>query len=111
MLNRRALLGAGLLAGVPVGASACTAASPPPRGFDPADWASVRSQFALDPAYGQFAAFVLAPAPAQVREAIRTHRDALDADPDYTPPGGASPTRPYARPPPATWARSRARSR
>ncbi|GAA4948675.1 selenocysteine lyase/cysteine desulfurase [Nonomuraea thailandensis] len=91
MLNRRALLGAGLLAGVPVGASACTAASPPPRGFDPADWASVRSQFALDPAYGQFAAFVLAPAPAQVREAIRTHRDALDADPDYTPPGGASP--------------------
>ncbi|MFB4271967.1 aminotransferase class V-fold PLP-dependent enzyme [Nonomuraea sp. GTA35] len=90
MLNRRALLGAGLLAGVPAGASACTAGSPPPRSFDPADWASVRSQFTLDPAYGQFAAFVLAPAPAQVREAIRTHRDALDADPEYTPPGGPS---------------------
>ncbi|TYB70337.1 aminotransferase class V-fold PLP-dependent enzyme [Nonomuraea sp. PA05] len=91
MLNRRTLLGAGLLAG----ASACTAEpsppSAPPRSFDPADWASVRSQFALDPAYGQFAAFVLAPAPAQVREAIRTHRDGLDADPEYTPPGGGSP--------------------
>ncbi|MEV0825429.1 aminotransferase class V-fold PLP-dependent enzyme [Nonomuraea rubra] len=91
MLNRRALLGAGLLAGVPAAASACTAESPPPRSFDPADWASVRSQFTLDPAYAQFAAFVLAPAPAQVREAIRTHRDALDADPEYTPPGGGSP--------------------
>ncbi|GAA3650939.1 pyoverdine-tailoring periplasmic protein PvdN [Nonomuraea antimicrobica] len=89
MLTRRSLLGAGLL----TGAAACTADAPatPPgnAAFDPADWASVRSQFALDPAYGQFAAFVLAPAPAPVREAIRTHRDALDADPHYTPPGGA----------------------
>ncbi|MGR6917204.1 aminotransferase class V-fold PLP-dependent enzyme [[Actinomadura] parvosata] len=87
MLNRRALLGAGLLAGV----TGCTTGSPAPRSFDPADWASVRAQFALDPAYAQFAAFVLAPAPAPVREAIRRHRDALDADPEYTPPGRAEP--------------------
>ncbi|MEV0386153.1 aminotransferase class V-fold PLP-dependent enzyme [Nonomuraea sp. NPDC050643] len=93
MLNRRALLGAGMLAGV----SACTATSPAPpeaareAAFDPSDWASVRAQFALDPAYAQFAAFVLAPAPAPVRETIRAHRDALDADPEYTPPGTRSP--------------------
>jgi selenocysteine lyase/cysteine desulfurase len=34
---------------------------------------------------------VLAPAPAPVREAIRTHRDALDADPEYTPRGDQPP--------------------
>ncbi|MFI7453366.1 aminotransferase class V-fold PLP-dependent enzyme [Nonomuraea sp. NPDC049714] len=90
-LNRRALLGAGMLAGV----AACTATpSPTPEGspsFAPDDWASVRAQFTLDPAYGQFAAFVLAPAPATVREAIRRHRDGLDADPHYLPGGNASP--------------------
>ncbi|MGW0803748.1 aminotransferase class V-fold PLP-dependent enzyme [Nonomuraea sp. NPDC002799] len=85
-LNRRALLGAGMLAG----AAACTDArpTPAPTGFDPRDWGSVRAQFALDPAYAQFAAFVLAPSPAPVRQAIRTHRDALDADPEYAPEGG-----------------------
>ncbi|MEV0308869.1 aminotransferase class V-fold PLP-dependent enzyme [Nonomuraea fuscirosea] len=91
MLNRRTLLGAGVLSGV----AACTADSPKPRpaatAFDPADWASVRAQFALDPAAAHFAAFVLAPAPAPVRQAIATHRDALDADPEYTPPGGEFP--------------------
>ncbi|SEH00661.1 Selenocysteine lyase/Cysteine desulfurase [Nonomuraea solani] len=92
-LNRRALLGAGMLAGV----AACTStaapapAKPAPGRFDPSDWASVRAQFTLDPAYGQFAAFVLAPAPAPVRETIRAHRDALDADPEYTPPGSGEP--------------------
>lgn len=93
-LNRRALLGAGMLAGV----SACTVspspANPSPTeapAFDPSDWASVRAQFALDPAVAQFAAFVLAPGPAPVREAIRRHRDALDADPEYLPPGGREP--------------------
>ncbi|TDD33142.1 aminotransferase class V-fold PLP-dependent enzyme [Nonomuraea terrae] len=97
-LNRRTLLGAGMLAGVPACAASPSPANPSPRNpspgnnasraFDPTHWASVRAQFALDPAYGQFAAFVLAPAPAPVREAIRTHRDALDADPEYIPPGG-----------------------
>lgn len=88
-VDRRTLLGAGMLAGM---AAACTTAKPPAKPeFDPGDWASVRAQFALNPAYGQFAAFVLAPAPAPVREAIARHRDALDADPEYTPPGGQTP--------------------
>ncbi|WP_188193910.1 aminotransferase class V-fold PLP-dependent enzyme [Nonomuraea sp. SYSU D8015] len=88
-LNRRALLGTGVLAGV----AACTpvpatpAPTPKKTTFDPTDWVSVRAQFMLDPAYAQFAAFVLAPAPAAVREAIGKHRDGLDADPEYTPPG------------------------
>ncbi|MGN9840471.1 aminotransferase class V-fold PLP-dependent enzyme [Nonomuraea sp. H19] len=89
-LNRRALLGTGVLAGV----AACTSTPTPARqrpAFDPGDWASVRAQFAMDPAYAQFAAFVLAPAPAPVRETIRTYRDGLDADPEYTPPGNQAP--------------------
>lgn len=98
-LNRRALLGAGMLAGV----SACTAtptpAAPPTTSgaslkappFDPKDWANVRAQFALDPALAHFAAFVLAPAPALVREAIERHRAGLDADPHYLPPGDSAP--------------------
>ncbi|NRQ30401.1 aminotransferase class V-fold PLP-dependent enzyme [Nonomuraea sp. NN258] len=85
-MNRRALLSAGVLAGV----AACTSTPPaapskPAASFDPRDWASVRAQFTLDPAYGQFAAFVLAPHPAPVREAIKRHREGLDADPEYTP--------------------------
>ncbi|WP_336208913.1 aminotransferase class V-fold PLP-dependent enzyme [Nonomuraea sp. LPB2021202275-12-8] len=85
-LNRRALLGTGMLAGV----AACTSSPPPatPKQappFDPQDWASVRAQFAFDQAFGQFAAFVLAPAPAMVREAVQKHRAGLDADPHYLP--------------------------
>ncbi|MEV6038683.1 aminotransferase class V-fold PLP-dependent enzyme [Nonomuraea sp. NPDC052116] len=88
-MDRRTLLGAGMLAGL---ANGCTTSTPAVKPkFDPGDWASVRAQFALDPAYGQFAAFVLAPAPAPVRETIAKHRDALDADPEYTPPGAQSP--------------------
>ncbi|MGV9379904.1 aminotransferase class V-fold PLP-dependent enzyme [Nonomuraea sp. NPDC003707] len=88
-MDRRTLLGAGMLAGL---ASGCTTSTPAVKPeFDPGDWASVRAQFALDPAFGQFAAFVLAPAPAPVRETIAKHRDALDADPEYTPPGAQSP--------------------
>ncbi|MEU4574252.1 aminotransferase class V-fold PLP-dependent enzyme [Nonomuraea sp. ATR24] len=103
-LNRRALLGAGVLASV----AACTSspaaspAAPPPSAgasaggsaggsappFDPQDWESVRAQFALDPKYAQFAAFILAPAPAMVREAVQKHRDALDRNPHYLPDGG-----------------------
>ncbi|MFG3438605.1 aminotransferase class V-fold PLP-dependent enzyme [Nonomuraea sp. NPDC047897] len=94
-LNRRALLGTGLLAGVSACTSTPTPAAPPavsqPPPFDPRDWASVRAQFALDPRVAQFAAFVLAPAPAPVRAAIERHRAGLDADPHYLPPGGDAP--------------------
>ncbi|WP_084958252.1 aminotransferase class V-fold PLP-dependent enzyme [Thermoactinospora rubra] len=91
-LTRRTLLGAGLLGPV----AACTSAPAPARDA-PAledwadDWASVRAQFALKPDLAHFAAFVLAPHPAPVRQAIQRHRDALDADPHYVPAGGANP--------------------
>jgi selenocysteine lyase/cysteine desulfurase len=100
-LNRRALLGAGVLAGVaactssPPAAPASQAAQTPP--FDPENWSSVRAQFALDPELAHFSAFVLAPAPALVREAIRKHRDGLDADPHYLPAGDSSPDRTVRR--------------
>jgi len=49
--------------------------------LDPADWRSVRAQFALDPGLHHFAGFVLAPHPRPVREAIERHRRALDRNP------------------------------
>ena len=49
--------------------------------LDPADWRSVRAQFALDPNLHHFAGFVLAPHPRPVREAIERHRRALDRNP------------------------------
>ncbi|WP_283132892.1 aminotransferase class V-fold PLP-dependent enzyme [Rhizohabitans arisaemae] len=88
--TRRALLGGGVLAGV-AGLAGCTAtgsepAQPPRKDtaapFDPADWDSVRAQFALDPALAHFAAFTLAAHPAPVRAAVERHRQGLDADTD-----------------------------
>ncbi|MBV1851993.1 aminotransferase class V-fold PLP-dependent enzyme [Catellatospora tritici] len=49
--------------------------------LDPQDWASVRTQFALDPAVAHFDAFVFASPPATVRAAIDNHRTQLDRDP------------------------------
>ncbi|WP_113700566.1 aminotransferase class V-fold PLP-dependent enzyme [Nonomuraea lactucae] len=91
-LNRRALLGAGALAGV----AACASTPSPPfpskaPPFEPKDWASVRAQFTLDPGLAHFSAFVLAPAPALVRETIQRHRAGLDADPHYLPRGDPAP--------------------
>ncbi|GIH94722.1 aminotransferase class V-fold PLP-dependent enzyme [Planobispora siamensis] len=93
-VGRRALLGAGLLAGAGAALAGCTSdgsgdrpatadtgradGSAPP--FDPASWESVRAQFALDPGYAQFAAYVLASHPAPVRRAVEEHRRGLDAD-------------------------------
>jgi selenocysteine lyase/cysteine desulfurase len=78
VIGRRSLLGAGLGATL----AGCTAAPSPPESkrFDPGDWESVRGQFALDPGYAHFAAFVLAAHPAPVRAAIERHRAGLDAD-------------------------------
>lgn len=102
--TRRALIGAGLSGGAAlvVGCDAGTEARPqaaPPEDaaasstpsaelavpdFDPADWASVRAQFPLDPAAAQFAAFVLSPHTAQVDAAIEFHRARLGFDTEGT---------------------------
>lgn len=52
--------------------------------FDPADWASVRAQFPLDPATAQLAAYVLSPHTAQVNAAIDFHRARLGFDTEAT---------------------------
>ncbi len=48
---------------------------------DLSDWAAVRAQFALDPAYLHFASFFIASHPAPVREALEGYRRAIDANP------------------------------
>jgi selenocysteine lyase/cysteine desulfurase len=87
-LSRRAFLGLASAVGGLAALGACSgggdgdgdgdagAAAAP---FDPEDWASVRDQFALDPATAHFAAFVLAAHPRSVAEAVERHRTGLDA--------------------------------
>jgi len=78
-LTRRGLLG-GTAAGLAALSSCDTDddnPSPPPP-FDPRNWASIRAQFALDPAVSHFAAFVFASPPAPVRAAIAKHREGFD---------------------------------
>ncbi len=58
-------------------APAALGAAPP---FDPRSWSSVRAQFSLDPRLTNFATFLLAPHPHQVRVAIARHARALDRD-------------------------------
>jgi selenocysteine lyase/cysteine desulfurase len=48
--------------------------------FDPADWSSVRDQFALDESETNLTTFLLAPHPKPVRDAIDRYRTALDND-------------------------------
>jgi selenocysteine lyase/cysteine desulfurase len=85
-LNRRQLLvrggvavGAGAAAAVGAGVAAreLTAESPP----DVSSWDGVRARFELDPEVVQMTAFLLAPHPQPVREAIERHRAGLDRDP------------------------------
>jgi selenocysteine lyase/cysteine desulfurase len=57
-----------------------TAAAAPPE--DLSTWAGVRRELPLDPRLRHFAAFLLAPHPRRVREAIELHRRGLDADPE-----------------------------
>ncbi|MFN2595131.1 MAG: aminotransferase class V-fold PLP-dependent enzyme [Actinomycetota bacterium] len=81
--RRRFLRGAGIsvagsaLSSVVAIKGADAATSPAPT-FQPDDWASVRSQFELDPNYLHFAAPVLASHPRPVRNAIERHRAGLD---------------------------------
>ncbi len=92
-LSRRAFLGGASAVGGLAALGACAGGSdegdgdgsdatdaPAGAAFDPADWASVRDQFPLDPDTAQFAAFVLAAHPRAVAEAIERHRAGLDAD-------------------------------
>lgn len=51
---------------------------------DLSDWAAVRRQFSLDPAWMHFASFFIASHPAPVREAIDAWRRAIDHDPFQT---------------------------
>ena len=91
-LTRKQLLAGGAAAaagaaGVTVGGAARgptrPAPAPPAAGGseDLSTWAGVRRELALDPRLRHFAAFVLAPHPRVVREAIERHRRGLDADP------------------------------
>ena len=56
-------------------------AAPAAPALDPADWQSVRGQFALDRDVAHLAAFVFATHPAPVREAIDRHRRGFETDP------------------------------
>jgi selenocysteine lyase/cysteine desulfurase len=56
------------------------AAAAPPE--DLSTWAGVRRELPLDPRLRHFAAFLLAPHPRRVRDAIDLHRRGLDADPE-----------------------------
>jgi selenocysteine lyase/cysteine desulfurase len=87
--RRRFLAGGALLAGT-VALGGCTGvregaapptATPEPEPADLSTWEAVRAQFALDPQFAHFGAFVLASHPAPVRAAIERWRQALDTDP------------------------------
>ena len=77
MFTRRKLLQAGAALGAAGLAPRALAAE---EAFDPRTWASVRSQFALDPRSINFTTFLLASHPRPVREAIARHTRALDRD-------------------------------
>jgi selenocysteine lyase/cysteine desulfurase len=79
------LVGAGAVAGLagceprrPAAGVRQSATTVPP--VRQGDWAAVRAQFDLDPGLSHFSAFVLAPHPAPVRDAIERHRHGLDRD-------------------------------
>jgi selenocysteine lyase/cysteine desulfurase len=77
MVTRRTFLrGAAALGATGLAPGALAAA---PR-FDPRSWSSVRAQFELDPHLTNFATFLLASHPRQVRAAISRHARALDRD-------------------------------
>src|SRR3954471_22407086 len=62
-------------------ATTATGGAPARRPEPLSSWPGVRAQLGLDPRLRHFAAFLLAPHPRPVREAIERHRRGLDADP------------------------------
>jgi selenocysteine lyase/cysteine desulfurase len=88
MVTRRGVLtAAGVAAGGVVAAGLVTSVVLDPAqprtvpGLDPADWSSVRAQFALREGVANFATFYFSSHAANVRAAIERHRAGLDADP------------------------------
>jgi selenocysteine lyase/cysteine desulfurase len=77
-VTRKELLAGAAAAGVVAG---CGGSKKPAARFDAGDWGSVKAQFPLSGDVRHFDAFVLAPHPTPVREAIERHRRGLDADP------------------------------
>src|SRR5262245_10657763 len=77
MATRKTFLRGAAALGV-AGLSPDALAAPP--SFHPRSWASVRAQFLLDPHLTNFATFLLASHPRQVRVAIARHARALDRD-------------------------------
>ena len=85
-VNRRQfLVGGGLAVGAVAAAGGAVAArellEESDRPPDLSNWDDVRAQFALDPDVVQLTAFLLAPHPRAVRDAIERHRRGLDGDP------------------------------
>ncbi|WP_020522437.1 aminotransferase class V-fold PLP-dependent enzyme [Catelliglobosispora koreensis] len=87
-VSRRGLIGGAIAVGAL--SAACDPAPTPNPGpsivvslppFDPKDWASVRAQFAYDPAIANMATFVFASSPATVRAAIARHQAQFDFNP------------------------------
>jgi selenocysteine lyase/cysteine desulfurase len=89
-LTRKQLLAGGAAAAAGAALSSCGGGTAAPaaqtetdqrRQADLSTWAGVRAELGLDPRLRHFTAFLLAPHPRPVREAIERHRRALDADP------------------------------
>jgi selenocysteine lyase/cysteine desulfurase len=83
-LTRKQLLAGGAAAAAGATLGGCDTADEPRAATARADlstWAGVRGELGLDPRLRHFAAFLLAPHPRPVREAIERHRRGLDADP------------------------------
>jgi len=80
LIRSGAALGAAAVVGQHAGARPGDGA-PSASSGSASDWAWLRAQFDLDPAYAHFAGFFLASHPKPVREAIERHRKALDRNP------------------------------
>lgn len=82
--RREFLLSASLAAAGVSFPSLASAANEPALPFQPDDWQSVRSQFALSKKHINFASFFIASHPKPVRDAIERLRQQIDEDPFLT---------------------------
>lgn len=77
--RRQFLAAAGMSLSTTMVAPASSSASGPAT--DPPDWAAVRDQFEVSRAYIHLSSFFIASHPRPVREAIETHRQAIEDNP------------------------------